>query len=167
MHALASSTKSLVSALLNAGYKVSRSHALSGSIKTNAPRSFVFDMIRETVKTNPVRLDKVSETSPTRPLLAKAMTWVLRLYSANNSHTIDFTPHPDAKRFDNKAAQKVVLYQENPLPNWGPGSRAKDAKTKRKIDGDEGGVSTDTGDNEPKRPRVDAVVDEEEAAMNA
>jgi tRNA (guanine26-N2/guanine27-N2)-dimethyltransferase len=64
----------VVSALLNGGYKVSRSHAASGSIKTNAPRSFVYDIVREHIKTTPVRMDKVSETSPVRPFLAKPMT---------------------------------------------------------------------------------------------
>lgn len=145
------------SALVNAGFKVSRSHALSGSIKTDAPRSFIFDMVREQVKANPVRLDKVSETSPTRPLLAKPMT-----------HTVDFTLHPEAKKFDNKA-QKVVLYQENPLPNWGPGSRARDAKTSKRKAEEEGAVVEEA---EVKRSKVETeaepvVVDEEEAAMNA
>jgi tRNA (guanine26-N2/guanine27-N2)-dimethyltransferase len=68
---------SISSALLNAGYKVSRSHASSGSIKTDAPRSFLFDMVREYIKTNPVRLDKVAEGSPVRRMVAKPMTWVV------------------------------------------------------------------------------------------
>jgi hypothetical protein len=62
------------SALLNAGYKVSRSHALAGSIKTDAPRSFVHDIMREFIKTNPVRMDKVPEGNPARVLLAKEQT---------------------------------------------------------------------------------------------
>ena len=39
------------------------------------------------------------------------------------SQRVDFTLHPDASRFER--GSKVVYYQENPLPNWGPGSRAK------------------------------------------
>lgn len=61
------------SALLNAGYKVSRSHASSGSVKTNAPRSFIYDIIREYIKTHPVRMDKIPENSKARPLIAKPM----------------------------------------------------------------------------------------------
>lgn len=38
------------SALLNAGYKVSGSHACAGSIKTNAPNSFIWDMMRAWVQ---------------------------------------------------------------------------------------------------------------------
>ena len=62
------------SALLNGGYKVSRSHAASGSIKTDAPTSFIFDMVREHLKENPVRMDKIPERNPARVLLEKPMT---------------------------------------------------------------------------------------------
>jgi tRNA (guanine26-N2/guanine27-N2)-dimethyltransferase len=75
-HATPPPTKVMMSAILNGGYKVSRSHALSGSIKTDAPRSFIFDVVREWIKTHPVRMDKVSDNSPTRHLLAKVMTYV-------------------------------------------------------------------------------------------
>lgn len=61
-------------ALLNAGYKVSRSHASQGSIKTNAPRSFILDIAREHIKEHPVRLDRLAEGSPVRRLLNKPMT---------------------------------------------------------------------------------------------
>lgn len=62
------------SALLNAGYKVSRSHASSGSVKTDAPRSFVNDIVREYIKTHPVRMDRLGENSKARPFIEKAMT---------------------------------------------------------------------------------------------
>lgn len=59
------------SALLNAGHTVSRSHALPGSLKTDATRQDVHDVFRSWVKKHPVRMDKVSETSLARHLLAK------------------------------------------------------------------------------------------------
>ncbi len=62
------------SALLNAGYEISRSHAVAGSIKTNAPRTFVHDVIREWIKTNPVMMKNVKEGSPAKSLLAKEQT---------------------------------------------------------------------------------------------
>ncbi|WWC70346.1 N2,N2-dimethylguanosine tRNA methyltransferase [Kwoniella pini CBS 10737] len=101
----------ILSALLNAGYKVSRSHAQAGAIKTNAPRSFLYDIHREEAKTNPIRIDKIAEGSPARVLIAKPMT-----------HTIDFTPHSDALL---ERTGKETFYQINPLPNWGPAPRAK------------------------------------------
>jgi tRNA (guanine26-N2/guanine27-N2)-dimethyltransferase len=36
--------------------------------------------------------------------------------------TVDFTSHPDSVTAAGKV--KVVRYQENPTPNWGPGKRA-------------------------------------------
>lgn len=64
------------SALLNGGYEVSRSHASAGSLKTNAPRSFVFDIVREWIKTNPVTMDNVKDGSLAFRLLAKPQTCV-------------------------------------------------------------------------------------------
>ena len=61
----------VASALLNAGYRVSRSHAAAGSVKTDAPGDFIFDIIREWIKTNPVKMANVKENSPTRHLLEK------------------------------------------------------------------------------------------------
>lgn len=42
------------SALLHAGYKVSRSHAAAGSVKTNAPRSVVHDIYRSWIANSPI-----------------------------------------------------------------------------------------------------------------
>ena len=64
------------SALLNAGYKISRSHASSGSIKTDAPRTFVHDVIREWIKQNPVVMKNVKDGSPSKVLLDKPQTCV-------------------------------------------------------------------------------------------
>lgn len=62
------------SALLNANYTVSRSHAQPGSIKTDAPRVFVHDIIREWIKLNPVKMSNVKENSPAKVLLSKEQT---------------------------------------------------------------------------------------------
>lgn len=66
------------SALLNAGYTVSRSHAMAGSIKTNAPRSFVHDVVREWIKEHPVAMKNVKDGSPAKVLLAKEQRCVVR-----------------------------------------------------------------------------------------
>lgn len=76
IHASSAPTTKVLSALLNGGYKVSRSHAAPGSIKTNAPCSFMYDIVREHVKENPVRMDKIPEKSPSRFALLKPMTYV-------------------------------------------------------------------------------------------
>ncbi|EIW70842.1 hypothetical protein TREMEDRAFT_68241 [Tremella mesenterica DSM 1558] len=122
LHAISSPSSQVISALLNANYRVSRSHASQGSIKTDAPRSFIYDIVREHIKKVPVRMDKVPEDSPARKLIEKEIT-----------HKIDFTPHPDVAKFER--GEKVVFYQVNPTPHWGPGSRAKTViGQKRKSD---------------------------------
>ncbi|BGP43727.1 RNA methyltransferase tRNA(m5U54)methyltransferase [Rhodotorula kratochvilovae] len=100
------------SALLNGGYEVSRSHAVPGSIKTNAPRTFVHDVIREWIKVNPVKMSNVKDGSPAKTLLARPMR-----------HEVSLAPHPDAAKalLDDV---KVVRYQMNPQANWGPARAA-------------------------------------------
>ncbi|GAA5895558.1 hypothetical protein JCM8208_005267 [Rhodotorula glutinis] len=100
------------SALLNAGYTASRSHAVAGSIKTDAPRSFVHDVIREWIKEHPVKMSNVKDGSPAKVLLAKEMR-----------HEVSLKHHPDAGRrlLDDV---KVVRYQMNPQANWGPARAA-------------------------------------------
>ena len=57
------------SALLNAGHKISRSHACAGSLKTTASHCEVHDIFRSWVKLNPVKMETLSENSPSRRLL--------------------------------------------------------------------------------------------------
>jgi hypothetical protein len=45
---------------------------------------------------------------------------------SDGRHTIDFTPHPEANKLEK--GEKVVYYQTNPLPNWGPAARARTVK---------------------------------------
>lgn len=59
------------SALLHAGYSVSRSHACAGSIKTTAARKVVHDIFRSHVKLHPVKMENVKEGSPATALLSK------------------------------------------------------------------------------------------------
>ncbi|GAA5982408.1 hypothetical protein JCM10908_006634 [Rhodotorula pacifica] len=100
------------SALLNAGYEISRSHAVAGSIKTNAPRTFVHDVIREWIKTNPVMMKNVKENSPAKSLLAR-----------EQKHTVSLAHNPKVTEalLDNI---KLVRYQVNPQANWGPARAA-------------------------------------------
>ncbi|CAE6534161.1 unnamed protein product [Rhizoctonia solani] len=109
---------SIASALLHKGYQVSRSHACAGSIKTTATRAQVYDIVRSWVKSNPVKMENVKDGSPTKKLLSKEPT-----------EEANFSRHPQAI---SRASQiKLVRYQQNPAPNWGPGSRPSASKRKR------------------------------------
>ena len=70
-------SSSCSSGLLNAGYEVSRSHASAGSIKTNAPRHVVYDVIRAWIKDHPVEMKNIKTGSPALKLLSKENPCVL------------------------------------------------------------------------------------------
>ncbi|KAF8625803.1 hypothetical protein AX15_005190 [Amanita polypyramis BW_CC] len=118
-HCRTPSLDDVASALLNAGHKISRSHACAGSLKTTASHREVHDIFRSWVKLNPVKMGTLSENSPSRRLLA-----------IEAGTTAKFTKHPDSVTASNKV--KLVRYQENPR-NWGPGARPG-AKRKRGVD---------------------------------
>ena len=165
IHASSAPTTKVLSALLNGGYKISRSHASPGSIKTNAPCSFMYDIVREHVKENPVRMDKIPEKSPSRFALSKPMTRVPPLFSsrvmANDRHKIDFTPHPDVKNYER--SDKVVFYQTNPQANWGPASRARNVPAGA-GEKNEKRKSESVNEEASKKVKVD---DGEEEGLNA
>ncbi|KAI8359941.1 N2,N2-dimethylguanosine tRNA methyltransferase [Choanephora cucurbitarum] len=108
----------LYSAILNAGYQVSASHAGKQSIKTDAPSHVMWDIMRAWVKKNPVVMNNISENSPARTILAKEPTI-----------EVDFTRHP--KALPESKSEHLVRYQVNPTANWGPKARSGQ---KRKTD---------------------------------
>jgi hypothetical protein len=59
------------SAILNANHRVSVSHCTAGSIKTDAPASVLFDILRAWVKDHPVSKKQLTETSIAGKILAK------------------------------------------------------------------------------------------------
>lgn len=64
-------------------------------------------------------MDKISEASPARILLGKEPK-----FEANFKH------HPDT--ITQSAKVKVVRYQQNPAPNWGPGTKASSGNSKKR-----------------------------------
>ncbi|RLU19894.1 hypothetical protein DMN91_008453 [Ooceraea biroi] len=101
------------SALLNAGYKVSYSHASKLSIKTNAPNDAVWDVVRAWEKEHPIKREKLAENSP-----------AARILDASTSTTdISFTIHPHANPISRQ--KHLSRFQQNPTVNWGPGARSR------------------------------------------
>jgi len=114
--------EAVASALLNAGHKVSRSHACAGSLKTTATREDIHDIFRTWVKRHPVKTTKIADNSPAKALLSKEART-----DAN------FEKHLDAIPLLSKVG--LVRYQQNPTSHWGPGTKAISG-TKRKRDDD-------------------------------
>lgn len=123
------------SAILNAGYKVSYSHANKASIKTDAPNQVLWDIIRAWEKKNPINKEKHRDNKVLMAILDK-------------KSTIDvcFQNHPDAVPYSR--SQKLTRFQLNPQAHWGPGTKSvmrtdtkntvvKPKKNKRKNSCDE------------------------------
>lgn len=99
------------SAILNAGYNVSYSHANKHSIKTDAPNDVIWDIVREWEKEHPVKRDKFTSDNP-----------ALVILNTPSKINVSFTIHPRA----NPASRQAGLsrFPKNPAENWGPGTRA-------------------------------------------
>ncbi|XP_062979339.1 tRNA (guanine(26)-N(2))-dimethyltransferase isoform X2 [Elgaria multicarinata webbii] len=100
------------SALLHAGYRVSLSHACKNTIKTDAPPSVLWDIMRCWEKLNPVKRERLSESSP-----------AARILSVEPKLQVSFTVRADANPSSRK--QGLKRFQLNPEPFWGPKARAK------------------------------------------
>ncbi|KAI3353482.1 hypothetical protein L3Q82_020007 [Scortum barcoo] len=115
------------SALLHAGHRVSLSHACKNAIKTDAPPATLWDIMRCWEKTNPVKREKLSETSP-----------AFKILSTEPSLEACFTVRDDANPQSRK--RHLTRFQENPEAFWGPKARAKAS----------GGISADLQDKRKK-----------------
>ncbi|KXS19358.1 N2,N2-dimethylguanosine tRNA methyltransferase [Gonapodya prolifera JEL478] len=103
----------ICSALLNANYRVSLSHTGPGTIKTDAPVSAFWDVLRAWVKKNPIK----------QPENGSAAFQILQ---REPSFEVNFTTHPQSEPQSRKI--NLVRYQENPTANWGPKARAAKRK---------------------------------------
>ncbi|CAH1760551.1 3707_t:CDS:10 [Entrophospora sp. SA101] len=117
IHCISPPLKTVCSGILNKGYKVSASHAAANAIKTDAPMSLIWDVMKSWVKLNPVTAKNIAENSPSKKIL-----------SVEPSFIADFNTHKDVEPPSRKI--KLVRYQQNPEKNWGPKPRALG---KRKI----------------------------------
>ncbi|XP_049871406.1 probable tRNA (guanine(26)-N(2))-dimethyltransferase [Pectinophora gossypiella] len=99
------------SAILNAGHKVSYSHASKLSVKTSAPAQVIWDIIRTWEKTHPVKPAKLEADPVAKHILSQDV----------NSH-VDLSERPDANPSSRRDGR--LRFQFNPAPFWGPGSRA-------------------------------------------
>ncbi|CAM5118047.1 unnamed protein product [Natator depressus] len=100
------------SALLHAGYRVSLSHACKNAIKTDAPPSALWDIMRCWERIHPVKRERLSDTSP-----------AFHILSVEPTLQASFTIREDANPKSRK--QGLKRFQENPEAYWGPKARAK------------------------------------------
>lgn len=99
------------SAILNAGYNVSYSHANKYSIKTDAPNDVIWDIVRAWEKDHPVKREKFNADNP-----------ALVILDTPSTINVSFNVHPRANPISRQNG--LSRFPENPAENWGPGTRA-------------------------------------------
>jgi len=99
------------SALINAGYRVSSTHACPLGMKTDAPMSVVWDIMRCWVKEHPVRAPKAGESTVGSRILAIQPSVVANFTRARGA-------------FSRAQEEGVARFPANPEANWGPKMRA-------------------------------------------
>ncbi|KAI0860692.1 S-adenosyl-L-methionine-dependent methyltransferase [Xylaria cubensis] len=120
LHCVCPDEDSLRGALRHLGYEVTRSHCKAGSMKTNAPWSVVWHIMREwTRQKNPVKTENIKENSPAYKLLRLGDT------EKKDDEIDKLEVVFDQRLGRDKSKQGLVRYQSNPKENWGPQSRAK------------------------------------------
>uniref|UniRef100_A0A8C9PP16 tRNA (guanine(26)-N(2))-dimethyltransferase n=1 Tax=Spermophilus dauricus TaxID=99837 RepID=A0A8C9PP16_SPEDA len=112
IHCNTPSLLQLRSALLHAGFRVSLSHACKSAVKTDAPSTALWDIMRCWEKTCPVKRERLSETSP-----------AFRILSVEPRLQANFTIREDANPSSRQRGLK--RFQANPEANWGPRPRAR------------------------------------------
>jgi tRNA (guanine26-N2/guanine27-N2)-dimethyltransferase len=114
-------------ALIGLGYRVTRSHCKAGSMKTDAPWSVIWHVMREYVRQKaPVTERNIKVGSPAYRLLQ------LDKRNTSNEEEEASTAEQDQPEvvFDERlgrdpAKGQIIRYQMNPRENWGPMSKAK------------------------------------------
>ncbi|CAK7198804.1 RNA methyltransferase tRNA(m5U54)methyltransferase [Sporothrix eucalyptigena] len=131
-------------ALLLLGYQVTRSHCKAGSIKTDAPWTVLWDIMRAFVRQkSPVKRENIRPNTSAYRLLRIKEEEEEEAAAAEAAKTSGEEPKPkdttinasgerQAIVFDEqlgrqlgRSGEKLVRYQLNPRENWGPMNRAK------------------------------------------
>ncbi|OTA57767.1 dimethylguanosine tRNA methyltransferase [Hypoxylon sp. EC38] len=135
VHCICPDEDSFRGALRHLGYQVTRSHCKPGSLKTNAPWSVIWHIMREWVRQKaPVNVENIKENTPAYTLLRlNKNDKATKDESAKDETTKDAECDSVDKLevvFDKKLGRDtskkgLIRYQTNPRENWGPLSRAR------------------------------------------
>lgn len=148
LHCQAPSEAAVKGALLHAGYRVSRSHTKPGTIKTTAPWSFIWRLMREWIRQKaPIKDGAVKEGTAGWKILrlgeaeSEKRDRERRAIERQDCEAKDVVFDEALGKKSNQRG-KLVRYQVNPRENWGPMGRAKggrpDDKNGKKEDSTNG-----------------------------
>jgi tRNA (guanine26-N2/guanine27-N2)-dimethyltransferase len=117
IHCVTPHENAIRGALRHAGYRVTRSHTKAGSIKTDAPWSVIWEVMREWARQKaPIRDGAVREGTA---------GWRILGLDQNKEEKTKGKIVFDEELGKEKDKKKFVRYQLNPRENWGPMNRAR------------------------------------------
>lgn len=111
--------KYFMSALVNAGYKVSLSHTNPYSLKTNASNTVVWDIFRQMAEKS--KLQQEQPDQDTKKIKTQQTMLMDRIMSKPRENSYDFTYNPAIETESQKLS--LLRFQMNPDKDWGPKSR--------------------------------------------
>ncbi|VDK58416.1 unnamed protein product [Anisakis simplex] len=115
MHTLKSPVPRVInvrSAILNAGFRCSIAHCNPKALKTDAPLTLLWDIVRTVAKNNNIQASRFEENSIGRRIIEGEIT-----------HQISFQMHPDAQ--SKSKLDNMLRFQCNKGKNWGPKAKAR------------------------------------------
>ncbi|KAF2767609.1 N2,N2-dimethylguanosine tRNA methyltransferase [Teratosphaeria nubilosa] len=144
IHSISPPEAPIKGALRGLGYKATRSHCKPGSIKTDAPWSVIWEIMREwTRQKHPIKEGSLREGQPGWRIMAKTRSGAADDETNGGAQQDEMVESGDIGekgneldvsklkvRFDevlgkDKQTKRLVRYQTNPRENWGPMTRAK------------------------------------------
>ncbi|EFX05420.1 dimethylguanosine tRNA methyltransferase [Grosmannia clavigera kw1407] len=143
VHCMTPNEDAMRGALVRLGYRATRSHCRPGSIKTDAPWSVLWDVMRAWVRQKaPVKPESIRPGTPAERLLRLGSSGEgsERTEKEEKVETVETTETTETTEKESKleivfdetqghkrirGADKLVRYQINPRENWGPMNRAR------------------------------------------
>ncbi|KAL5348974.1 RNA methyltransferase tRNA(m5U54)methyltransferase [Pseudogymnoascus australis] len=128
IHCITPDENAMRGALRHAGYRVTRSHTKAGTIKTDAPWSIIWEVMREWARQKaPVREGAVREGTPGWKVMGfdkkQAENEEAGKGDGEGNERLKIVFDESLGRETDK--KKLVRYQVNPRENWGPMNRAR------------------------------------------
>lgn len=133
LHCEAPSLAAFRGALKGLGYNVSRSHCKPTSIKTNAPWSVIWEVMRRWVKKKPIKEGGIGAKQAGYEILrigrteeAKSKGVELELTKEEEALAKLEVDFDEVLGIDVDKVSGIIRYQVNPTANWGPMARKKE-----------------------------------------
>ena len=130
LHCMPAPLERMQAAVVNAGYRVSQSHDDPQALKTDAPPSVVWDIMRCWIEKHPVHEARIDPHSPGTKILSKKPTLKANfdppqaVRDARRKRPLGLTTQGNPAHKKDKKDEERPKWLPNPERNWGPKSRA-------------------------------------------